>query len=66
MKEFVPLENHTALPTIYVVSDSVGLTGQAIARAAAVQFGVSDPCIEVLSKVKSIEQVARFLEAHEA
>ena len=66
MEEFVPLENHTALPTIYVVSDSVGLTGQAIARAAAVQFGVSDPCIEVLSKVKSIEQVARFLEAHEA
>lgn len=53
-----------ALPTIHVISDSVGITAQAVARAAAAQFGVTDPSIEVLPKVKSFEQVRDFLEAH--
>ena len=33
--EFIVHENTTPLPTIHVVSDSVGLTAQALARAAA-------------------------------
>ncbi|WP_315898250.1 pyruvate, water dikinase regulatory protein [Berryella wangjianweii] len=48
-------------PTICVVSDSVGLTGQSIARAASVQFGVESPHVEVLSKVRSFDQIERFL-----
>lgn len=53
-----------ALPTIHVISDSVGITAQAVARAAASQFGVTEPSIEVLAKVKSFEQVRDFLEEH--
>ena len=37
-----------ALPTIHVISDSVGITAQAVARAAAAQFGVTDHSNEVL------------------
>lgn len=55
---------HGGFPTIYVVSDSVGLTGQSIARAAAVQFGIEAPHVEVLSKVRSFEQIRSFLEEH--
>ena len=36
--EFIVHENTTPLPTIHVVSDSVGLTAQALARAAAAQI----------------------------
>ncbi len=54
------------LPTIHVVSDSVGLTAQAVARAAAAQFGVTNPGIEVLPKVRKFEEVKRFLEEHSA
>ncbi len=53
------------LPTIHVISDSVGVTAQAVARAAASQFGVVDPVIEVLSKVTSFEEVRAFLEEHQ-
>lgn len=54
----------TSLPTIHVISDSVGVTAQAVARAAAAQFGVMDPNIEVLSKVSSFEEVRDFLVEH--
>ncbi len=50
------------MPTIHVVSDSVGLTAQSLARAAAAQFGVTNPCIEVLPKVRKFDEVKRFLE----
>ena len=53
--EFIVHENTTPLPTIHVVSDSVGLTAQALARAAAAQFGVTNPNIEVLPHVRSFE-----------
>lgn len=53
-----------SLPTIHVISDSVGVTAQAVARAAAAQFGVMDPNIEVLSKVSSFEEVRDFLVEH--
>lgn len=52
------------LPTVHIISDSVGATAQAVARAAAAQFGVTDPNIELLSQVKSYEEVRDFLEEH--
>lgn len=52
------------LPVIHVISDSVGVTAQAVARAAAAQFGVMDPTIEVLAKVGSFEEIRAFLEEH--
>ena len=64
ISEFISLENTTSLPTIHVVSDSVGITAQAVARAAAAQFGVTNPNIEVLPKVRSFEEVATFIDEH--
>lgn len=58
--------NTTPLPTIHVISDSVGLTAQAVARAATSQFGVTDPCIEVLPKVHTFADIKRFFEEHAA
>lgn len=66
ISEFTSLENTTPLPTIHVVSDSVGITAQAVARAAAAQFGVTNPNIEVLPKVRSFEEVATFIDEHTA
>ena len=52
------------IPTIHIISDSVGATAQAVARAAAAQFGVTNPRIETLPKVKSYEEVRCFLDRH--
>jgi regulator of PEP synthase PpsR (kinase-PPPase family) len=52
------------LPTIHIISDSVGLTGQALARAAASQFGETKPRVEVLPKVSSFAEIQEFLEEH--
>lgn len=62
--EFVVHENTTPLPTIHVVSDSVGLTAQALARAAAAQFGETNPNIEVLPHVRNFEDVKTFIDEH--
>ncbi len=62
--EFIVHENNTPLPTIHVISDSVGLTAQALARAAAAQFGVTNPNIEVLPHVRSSHEVKRFIDEH--
>ena len=64
MEPFIPQVNHTNLPTIHVMSDSMGITARAIARAAAVQFGVSEPCIELISKVKTLDEIVAFFEDH--
>ncbi|MCD8316775.1 MAG: kinase/pyrophosphorylase [Eggerthellaceae bacterium] len=65
--EHLSLEEHAGtFPTIHVISDSVGVTAQAVARAAAAQFGVMKPKIEVLPKVKSFEQIKAFLDDHTA
>ena len=64
--EFIVHENTTPLPTIHVVSDSVGLTAQALARAAAAQFGVTNPVIEVLPKVRTFEEIKEFIDEHSA
>lgn len=51
-------------PTIHVISDSIGETARAVAQAAAAQFGVKNPKIEIFGKVKSFEQVRDFLDEH--
>ena len=62
--EFIVHDNNTPLPTIHVISDSVGLTAQALARAAAAQFGVTNPNIEVLPHVRTFDEVKSFIEEH--
>lgn len=57
-------ERTARIPTIHIISDSVGATAQAVARAAAAQFGVTNPKIETLPKVKTYEEIRDFLENH--
>ena len=52
---------NNTLPTIYVISDSVGITAQTVARAAASQFGEPDPHIELLSEARTFDEVRDFL-----
>lgn len=52
------------LPTIYIISDSVGLTAQGVARAAAAQFGVTNPTIEVFPKVRTFKEIETFISSH--
>ncbi|WP_080797576.1 pyruvate, water dikinase regulatory protein [Arabiibacter massiliensis] len=70
MTEFIsygpPNADPVSLPTFHVISDSVGLTAQAVARAAAAQFGVTNPAIEVLPGVRTFKEVREFIEAHGA
>lgn len=66
MAECIAYGSSTDLPTIHVISDSVGLTAQAVARAAAAQFGVTNPAIEVLPKVRSFEEIKTFIDEHSA
>ncbi len=54
----------SVVPTIHIVSDSVGLTAQAVARAAASQFGDSNPHVEVFPKVRDFEDIRAFFEKH--
>ena len=49
------------IPTIHVISDSVGVTAQAVARAAAAQFGENNPKIEVMSKAKRFADIKAFM-----
>lgn len=58
------IERELRIPTIHVVSDSLGATAHAVARAASAQFGVTNPKIETLGKVKSYEEIESFLERH--
>ena len=44
----------------------MGLTAQAVARAAAAQFGVTNPCIEVLPKVRTFAEIKEFIDVHSA
>ena len=66
MGDFIVHGNATPLPTIHVISDSVGLTAQAVARAAAAQFGVTNPIIEVLPKARTFEEIEAFIDEHSA
>lgn len=51
-----------ALPPINIISDSVGATAISIARAAASQFGETEPSFEVLPNVRTFQVVEAFLE----
>lgn len=53
-----------ALPSIYVVSDSIGLTAQNIARVAASQFECPNPHLEVCANIKTIHDITSFLDEH--
>lgn len=65
MKESIPVTpNNTDLPTIHVITDSVGATAKAVARAAAAQFGNNNPHMEVYGQAKSIDDIANYLDEH--
>ncbi len=51
-----------SLPTIHVISDSMGNTAKTIARSAASHFGELDPNITVLPHVTSFDEIRSFLE----
>lgn len=57
-------DSESNLPTIHIVSDSVGVTAQAMARAAAASFGVFDPPIEILSHISTKDQMLKGLSTH--
>lgn len=61
-----PVDGSASFPTVHVVSDSVGETARTMAQAAAAQFGVKNPKIEVFGKVKSFDQVRAILDDHVA
>lgn len=52
------------VPTIHVISDSLGDTAADVALAAAAQFDSGIVHIERLPKAASIEQIRAFLDAH--
>ncbi|WP_251197827.1 pyruvate, water dikinase regulatory protein [Anaerotardibacter muris] len=54
----------TKLPTIHVVSDSTGITGKAIARAASASFGEVNPYIETLPSMKTPQELTEELTRH--
>ncbi len=66
MNQVTPSAQRLVVPTIHVVSDSTGVTAQALARAAAAQFGVTDPKIRLLSGVKDFEEIRGFIEKRRA
>ena len=50
-----------SVPTVHVISDSLGETAADVALAAAAQFPHGTVHIERLPKVTSVEQVRRFI-----
>ena len=52
----------TQLPTIHVVSDSMGITARTLTRAATSQFGDPNPNIDLLPDVKCFEDARAFIE----
>lgn len=57
--------SRTLLPVVHVVSDSLGDTAAAVAFAAASQFPAGHCTVERLPKIRSIEEVEAFLDAHQ-
>ena len=57
-------DSASELPTIHIVSDSVGITAQAMARAAAACFGELNPSIEVLPSIVKADDMVRELKIH--
>ena len=61
-----PLSSQTVptIPTIHVISDSIGVTAQNFARVAASQFGCANPHLEVCANIKTISDIVTFLDEH--
>ena len=61
-----PLDFHGAasVPTIHVISDSLGDTAADVALAAAAQFDAGIVHIERLPKASSLQQISEYLDAH--
>lgn len=59
-------EHNVVLPPIHVISDSIGITAQNIARVAASQFGDANPVLEVRAGVRTIVDITSFLDEHMA
>lgn len=66
MSDVTPAEQRRSVPTIHVVSDSTGFTAQGLARAAAAQFGVTEPKIQLFSQAKRIDEIREFLDGRRA
>lgn len=64
-RDVVLVQNDSPIPTIHVISDSVGATAMALARAVAGQFGVAEPYIELFPKVRDFDHIKQFLDAHQ-
>ena len=56
------MSSMSSLPTIHIISDSMGITARTIARSAASHFGVLDPNIELLPYVRSFDQMRDYLD----
>ncbi|MDO5334841.1 MAG: pyruvate, water dikinase regulatory protein [Coriobacteriia bacterium] len=52
------------MPTIHVVSDGLGTTAEAVARAAASCFADDDPSLETLAEVRDASTMRSDLEEH--
>ena len=63
LESYKPLDAQggSSVPTVHVISDSLGDTAADVALAAAAQFDNGTVHIERLPKVTSIEQVRRFI-----
>lgn len=57
-------EPHNGFPTIHVVSDSLGKTARAVARASASSFGDASPFMEVRSEVPDAQTLQDELNEH--
>lgn len=55
-------QSASKLPTVYVISDSMGITARTLTRAATSQFGEPSPNIEQLSNVASFDEAVSFIE----
>ncbi len=58
MHNKTPAERAARVPTIHIISDSIGETAQVVARAAAAEFGVTIPHLEIFSKVRASRRCA--------
>ena len=52
------------IPTIHVISDSVGETAKNVAMAAWAQFSSTPPKVEVFARAKSFQHIKEFLLEH--
>lgn len=64
MQGWISQGSSVSFPTIHILSDSTGMTAQALARAAAAFYEELNPRIELLPKIKDADQVLSVLREH--